>query len=163
MKPTPIENGSQAPTEPPILATEVFAPGPYGPPRRSSSPGTVLLLVFGGLGVTFLLCCGVCGGMGFWAKQDDYRDTSKTILTVYADHAVVIEQLGGIESCEGNMFDGWDDSFHDMVFDVRGPRGSGKIHVNEFLGELTTVVLRKDGKEWDLLEDSSSLDTAEKK
>jgi hypothetical protein len=49
-----------------------------------------------------------------------------------------------------------------MVFDVQGPRGSGRIHVETFLGEFITVILRKDGQEWDLREENPQPDADNK-
>jgi hypothetical protein len=153
--------GGSPPPEPPYVTAEAVTPGPYPPPPPSSrSSGKVLLFVFGGLGVACLLCCGTCSGLGLWTVQNEHRETAQKIISEYANHPVVVEQLGGIDSCKGNLLAGLDDSQHDMVFDVHGPLGSGTVHVETFIGQMITVVLRKDDKEWDLMGKISQADEA---
>jgi hypothetical protein len=156
----PYPSGGGPPPDPPFVNAEVVATGPYPPPPPStSSSSKVLIYILCGFGVMSLLCCGTCSGLGFWTIQNEHRENAQKIIAEYANHPIVVEQLGGIDSCRANLLAGLDDSQHDMVFDVQGPRGSGTIHADAFLNQLITVVLRKDGQEWDLREESPPPDT----
>jgi hypothetical protein len=137
-----------------------IAPGqgnPYGPPPSSGGSKT-LLIVFGVLGVGVLLCCGVCGGVGFVTIQNEHKEHAQTLQNDYRDHPIVVEQLGGLDSVTGNLAKGLNDEDSDMVFDARGPKGAGTLHIEALFGEIYSVILKKDGQEWDLTEDEESTD-----
>src|SRR5688572_28673238 len=77
------------------------AGGPYQAPR-SSGGGKTVLIVFGLLGVGVLLCCGTCGGLGYVTIQNEHKEHAQTLLNDYRNHPIVLEQLGGLDSVEGN-------------------------------------------------------------
>ena len=123
--------------------------GPYQAPRPSGGSKT-LLIVFGALGVGVLVCCGSCGGLGYVTIQNEHKEHAQTLQSDYRNHPIVLEQLGGLDSVEGNLAKGLNDEDSDMVFDVRGPKGAGTLHIEALLGEIYSVILKKDGEEWDL-------------
>jgi hypothetical protein len=94
----------------------------------------MLLFILGGLGVGVLVCCGSCGGLGYFTIQNEHREQAERLLADYRDHPIVVEQLGGLDSCQGNLAKGLNDEDADMVFDVRGPKGAGTLHVSEVFG-----------------------------
>ncbi len=105
-----------------------------------------------------MICCGACCGFGFWADRTDHREMAQQIVAEYGQHPIVVEQLGGIDRCEGNLLAELDDREHDMIFDVDGPRGSGQILIDSIFGQIVTVILSKDGREWELSEPDMSRD-----
>ena len=126
--------------------------GPYPPPPPSGG-GKTLLIVFGALGIGILLCCGSCGGVGHFTILNEHKEHAQTLLNDSHNHPIVLEQLGGLDSVEGNMAKGLNDDESDMVFDVRGPKGAATLHIEAVLGEIYSVILKKDGQEWDLTAD----------
>jgi hypothetical protein len=138
-----------------------FGPGPSGgpyPPPPPSGGGKTLLIVFGALGIGVLLCCGSCGGLGYVTIQNEHKEHAQTLKSDYNNHPIVLEQLGGLDSVEGNMAKGINDDESDMVFDVRGPKGTGTMHIEAMFGEIYSAILKKDGQEWDLTAEEEAPD-----
>jgi hypothetical protein len=137
-----------------------FGPGqggsPYGPPPTGG--GKTLLIVFGLIGVGAIVCCGACGGVGYVTIQNEHKTHAQTLQNDYRDHPIIVEQLGGLDSVQGNLAKGLNDEESDMVFDARGPKGAGTLHIEAMFGEIYSVILKKDGQEWDLAADHEAVD-----
>ncbi|MDX1945823.1 MAG: hypothetical protein SFU86_10535 [Pirellulaceae bacterium] len=134
------------------------APQTHQPPPPSAT-GKILLAIFGTLGVCGLLCCGACGGLGIWAMQESQRDVAEQVVAEFGQHPLVVEHLGGIDSCQPNLAAGIADDEYEMVFDVRGPRGSGTIRVVTVLDEIIAAQLKTKAGQWEL--DAEDMPTTE--
>jgi hypothetical protein len=115
-----------------------------------------LTVALGALGVGVLICCGSCGGLGYVTIQNEHNEHARTLQNDYRDHPIVLEQLGGLDSVQGNLAKGLNDNDADMVFDARGPKGAGTLHISAMFGQIYAVVLKKDGQEWELTSDDDA-------
>ena len=75
----------------------------------------------------------------------------------YENDPVVIDRLGGIDSCTWNLMatgeEGEQNSGNTFVFDVEGPKGSGQLIIVSSTPDLENVesaVLRQDGVDYPL-------------
>jgi hypothetical protein len=132
--------------------------GPAAPPPPRTSSGKILLIVLGLLGTSGLLCCGMCGGLAYWGIQEVHREAADKIIEQYAHHPIVVSQIGVMQTCQGNLTKGLNDDDHEMVFDVRGERGSGTIHVDTLFNDVINVQLRTAKGKWQLDEEAEPAD-----
>lgn len=125
----------------------------WPPQQQPSSAGKIVLYLFVGLGVSGLLCCGLCCGTGYWAVQDEHKKVAGEVMAEYAGHPDVVEQLGGLDRVTPNFWASISDDEYDVVLDVRGPKGTGTIRVSTIFGTVYEAVLRTSAGEWQLEEE----------
>jgi hypothetical protein len=129
------------------------APLTPGPPPAARSGSKTVLAVLGLAGVGLVLLVGLCCGGSLWIVRTVKREDAARIQRQFQDHPRVVEQLGGIDSCEPNLSaELAAGSEYDGVFDVQGPRGRGRILESELFGVQLSVLLRTSGGEWELLD-----------
>jgi hypothetical protein len=158
--------GGALPPEPPYVMAQAVPPGPSGPlpPRSTSTTTKVILFVLGGSALMFIACCGACCGFGFWQDQKTHREMAQQLIAEYAEHPLVREHLGGIDRCEPKVWEEFG-AFrkHDKVFDVSGPKGEGKLLVDELFGKTVAVYLQVGDNEWELTKKDEEIDAPTKK
>ena len=102
--------------------SQAFTP----PPEKKSGGGKTVLIVLGVLGLLSCCCCFGCGGFIWFGLSQG----ASQVKAKYADDPVVLEMLGGIDSCEMNFGDMMTEAQtreNTFVFDVEGPKGSGQL------------------------------------
>ncbi len=106
--------------------------------RRGAGGKTVVLIlaIVGGLLVVGCLACGGLFYFGFNAAMDA---AGQVVKEQFADHPVIQEHLGGIETSKPNLMDTAEiqQEFGEnhMAFDVSGPQGSGTLVVRQVAGD----------------------------
>lgn len=129
-----------------------YGPQPYAPPpKKGMSTGKILLIVFGSIGGLALLCCGGCVGIMFVG----FGEMETQLKSQYGNDPVVQEHLGGFTEVDYSFKGSIDESqggTQNMVFDVKGPKGSGRILAVQSAGGtgFSSAVLRINGTDYDL-------------
>ena len=104
----------------------------FDQPKKSGGGGCLkIALIVLGVGI---LCCGCCGGGIYWMMGKGMKQLASSVETQYANHPVVQDKLGGIDSCTfswGGLISYAQENPNaekgTIVFEVSGPKGSGQI------------------------------------
>ena len=121
------------------------SPRPYPPPPKSSS-GKIVWIILGVMGVIFVLGCGCCGAVFYLVMKVDAQQMAASVK----NDPNVQRELGGIETCKINWSETWEEESDTVyVYDVSGPKGSGKLIIEDDWG-IESATLRTAGGEWDL-------------
>jgi hypothetical protein len=141
---------------PEVPAYQSPMPPMYPANRRSSSSCLVFGLVFGGLGLCILCCCGGLGGIAYLGLNQ----VSSEIRAAVENHPTFREEIGEITSFDMNFTKAvnWDDE-NVFVYDVTGTVGNGELIVSSTTRddgneEIEWAILRTgDGQTHDLIGD----------
>lgn len=131
-------------------------PGAYPPPPAKSNSVRTLLIVLGSIGAVFLCCCGGGGVITYFGIRAATADEGRKIAELVGNKPLVQEKLGGIDEIRFNMGATLNADGDARVFDVRGPKGSGQLVVEEFFYEYVSILLKTSDGEWELLEDEEA-------
>ncbi len=100
------------------------AHGPGGPQHRRSSAGIIIAIVAGIGLVGVLVCCGLCGGLGYFGMNV----FSEQVANELRDNPILREHIGEIQSFTLNFTaTAAHDSEDVFVFDVQGSKGQGVV------------------------------------
>lgn len=137
-----IQTGEDTP-ERPVVSTLQLNEAPEGisgndafervRPKNTRTGSRVLKLVLG----LFLLGLIIGGGWfatSFWSWQ---AETSRQVVDRFSDHPVIVEQLGGVNSCSFSLFEtiGPDVSEDEVIaYKIVGPERHGFIYVRSSSG-----------------------------
>jgi hypothetical protein len=83
------------------------------------------------LAVCCAVCCGICGGGGWIATKYVFDQKADELKTLYGDHPIVRDKLGGLQECSVDLIASGDAPEDVFVYNVRGPKGKGQLWVTE--------------------------------
>lgn len=96
----------------------------------------------------------ICGGIGYLGVKTFGNLEAQRVAELVEDHPLVLEKLGGIERCEFNLAaDLIEAGRWEQFYDVRGPKGSGRLIAVERFYKYRSIKLRTSEGEWELLEE----------
>ena len=76
------------------------------------------------------------------------------VADVVRDHPIVLDKLGGIDECTLNFVATAEEAGEDtLVYDVKGPKGSGRLVVLDVEDVILAVTLRIGSEEFELVDD----------
>lgn len=134
--------------------------GPYMPPSDSQPPkknqGCLIAGIVGGiLGVIGLLCASCCG-FGFFALNEEYKETARQLSVEYRNDPIVQEHVGEVKEITYNWGATLAREDDDLdVYDIVGDKGKAQLVVDADEEEIYSVTLQNDKGEWDLPSDAS--------
>lgn len=102
--------------------------------------------------VLVLLGVGSCVTTGVVAVRKGGESDAREVAELVRRHPVVIEKLGGIDECRMNFVASLNADTDTNVFEVRGPKGRGRLVASEGFLEYESIKLRMAEGEWELLD-----------
>ena len=133
--------------------TQASPSAPEPQPKKGKGLGRVVLIVLVLVGLCSTCCCLSCGGL-IWMGFGEFANQAKA---KYENDPVVIDRLGGIDSCGWNVIatgeESEQNSGNTFVFDVEGPKGRGQLIIvssTQDLENVESAVLRQGGVDYPL-------------
>ena len=131
--------------------TQASPSAPEPQPKQGKGLGRVVLIVLVLVGLCSTCCCLSCGGL-IWMGFGEFANQVKA---KYENDPVVIDRLGGIDSCALNLSATMeeDPDGNTFVLDVEGPKGTGQLIINapgQNLENLESAALRQGGVDYPL-------------
>jgi hypothetical protein len=137
--------------------------GPYispsgGPEPPKKNQGCLIAGIVGGiLGVVGLLCASCCG-FGFFALNEEYKETARQLSVDYRNDPVVKEQVGEVQEITYNWGATLAREDDDLdVYTVVGDKGTAQLVVDADEDDIYSVTLQNDKGEWDLTVDDEDM------